>query len=215
MAISNYGELKTAVATWLDRSDLTSLIPDFITLAATSIIYGVETPVAMSEPLRVRGMETSADITITTGTGSLPTGFVQARRVYLDGSPVQGLEFIAPFEFWKRRGASEAGRPVGYTLEGDSLLTLPTTDTTYTVKMLYYKAFTALSGDTATDWLLANAPGVYLNMTLYEAYSYMGAESKAVGFLGRAAGTINALNNADKMDRFSGSPLRAVAETAP
>jgi len=35
MAISTYSELKTAVANWLDRSDLTDVIPDFITLAET------------------------------------------------------------------------------------------------------------------------------------------------------------------------------------
>jgi len=215
MAISNYGELKTAVANWLDRADLTSRIPEFIAMAETSIHYGVETGVASSEPLRIRGMETSSDITITTGTGSLPTGFLQARRVYLDGSPVRQLEFISPLEFWKRRGSSEAGKPAGYTFEGDSLLTLPTTDTSYTVKLLYYKAFTALSGDSDTNWLFTNAPAVYLNMTLYEAWSFIGDEAKAIGFLGRAAGVINSLNSADKMDRFSGSPMRAVAEFAP
>jgi hypothetical protein len=32
MAITTYAELKTAIASWLDRSDLTSTIPDFITL---------------------------------------------------------------------------------------------------------------------------------------------------------------------------------------
>ena len=35
MAISNYSELKAAIADWLDRSDLTDSIPDFITLAET------------------------------------------------------------------------------------------------------------------------------------------------------------------------------------
>ena len=33
MAISNYTELKTAVANWLDRDDLTDRIPEFIALA--------------------------------------------------------------------------------------------------------------------------------------------------------------------------------------
>jgi hypothetical protein len=33
MALNNYSDLKTSVANYLGRSDLTSAIPDFITLA--------------------------------------------------------------------------------------------------------------------------------------------------------------------------------------
>ena len=33
MAITTYAELKTAIANWLNREDLTSVIPDFISLA--------------------------------------------------------------------------------------------------------------------------------------------------------------------------------------
>ena len=33
MAISTFAELKTAAANWLDRSDLTDRIPEFIALA--------------------------------------------------------------------------------------------------------------------------------------------------------------------------------------
>ena len=35
MAISTYAELKTSIASLLDRSDLTDVIPDFIALAET------------------------------------------------------------------------------------------------------------------------------------------------------------------------------------
>ena len=212
MAISNYGDLKTSIATWLDRSDLTNLIPDFVALAETNIHYGVA---GVSEPLRVRAMETAADVAITAGVGALPTGFLQARRVYLDTDPIVRLEFIAPHVYWSRSGASTAGKPQGYTIEGDSLRTLPTTDTSYTVKMLYYKAFTSLSSDADTNGLFTAAPGIYLNMSLYEAWSYVGDATMAQGFLAKAAATVNAMNSADKFDRFSGSPMRAFAENAP
>ena len=33
MAITTYSELKTSIANFLDRDDLTSVIPDFISLA--------------------------------------------------------------------------------------------------------------------------------------------------------------------------------------
>ena len=35
MALATYSDLKTSIANWLDRSDLTDVIPDFIALAET------------------------------------------------------------------------------------------------------------------------------------------------------------------------------------
>ena len=37
MAIATYTELKTSIASWLNRDDLTSVIPDFISLAEAGI----------------------------------------------------------------------------------------------------------------------------------------------------------------------------------
>ena len=37
MALSTYTELKASVADWLNRTDLTSVIPDFIALAEAQI----------------------------------------------------------------------------------------------------------------------------------------------------------------------------------
>ena len=37
MALSNYTELKASIADFLNRDDLTSVIPDFITLAESQI----------------------------------------------------------------------------------------------------------------------------------------------------------------------------------
>ena len=47
MAISNYTELNTAVANWLDRDDLTDRIPEFIALAEARF----------NRLLRIRAME--------------------------------------------------------------------------------------------------------------------------------------------------------------
>ncbi len=74
MSVDNYGELKTAIANWAERDDLTSRIPEFIALAEDRIALD----------LRVRPMETSADITISAQTAALPTGFLGVRRLVLD-----------------------------------------------------------------------------------------------------------------------------------
>ncbi len=217
MAISTFGELKTAIANWLLRSDLTARIPEYVSLAETIIAYGHDIPGQMTvEPLRVRAMEATADVTVSTGTGNLPSGYLQARRVYLDSNPIRDLEFIPPMDFYGRRGNTEAGTPSAYTIEGESILTLPITDVDRTIKMLYYKKFDALDADSDTNWLLSNAPGVYLYTSLYEAYGQTeGASAEALGYLAKSAAIMNALNSADTKDRYSGAPMRARVDWTP
>ncbi len=57
MAISNYSELKAAIADWLNRSDLTDSIPDFIALAETR----------HKRDFKIRRMETRVISTIRYG----------------------------------------------------------------------------------------------------------------------------------------------------
>ena len=77
MAISTYAELKTSIANWLDREDLTDIIPDFIALAETRHkrdfkIRRMETRVTANMPAplwayaaRARTVITSYDIPVS------------------------------------------------------------------------------------------------------------------------------------------------------
>ena len=69
MTISNYTELKAAIADYLNRSDLTSQIVDFITLAESDI----------NNVSRLTEQETNATITMVAAQAynSLPTGFLE------------------------------------------------------------------------------------------------------------------------------------------
>ncbi len=60
MAISNYTELKAAVANWLGRSDLTTRIPEFITAAE----------IRLCDDVKVKAMETALAGVIAEGTSN-------------------------------------------------------------------------------------------------------------------------------------------------
>ena len=60
MAITTYAELQTAIANWLARDDLTTYLPDFITLFEA----------AANRRLRVRQMETTATLTPSSGSAT-------------------------------------------------------------------------------------------------------------------------------------------------
>ena len=72
MALDSYTNLKTAIANFLARDDLTSEIDDFIDL----------TEADFNRRLRVRAMETvDSSFTIDAATEALPTGFLQVRSL--------------------------------------------------------------------------------------------------------------------------------------
>ena len=73
MAINTYATLQTAVANWLDRSDLTDRIPEFIDLAEARI----------NRALRIRLMESVSVISLVGGTKryAIPSDYLQLRTI--------------------------------------------------------------------------------------------------------------------------------------
>ena len=100
MSVSNYGELKTAVANWLERSDLTSRIPEFIAFGEDRI----------GTDLRVRAMETSADVTISGQTVALPARYLGTQSIHMD-TDARRLEFLPRQRFWLADGSDTIGEP--------------------------------------------------------------------------------------------------------
>lgn len=154
MAITTYAELKTAVANWLHRTDLTSVIPDFIAIAESRIRHDV----------RCRAMEATATGTLSAAEVALPTRFAEARRVMLAD---RVLTYTSLSGFHPRR---EWGTGV-YTIEGSNFI-FPATSGAYEIQ--YYAWFAAFSGASDTNTLLTNHPDIYLFAALAEAAQYVG-----------------------------------------
>ena len=79
MSIGTYAELKTSIANFLARDDLTAQIPDFIQLAEGR----------MSRELETREQEKRSTATLTSGDEyiALPTDMREVREVKLNTSP--------------------------------------------------------------------------------------------------------------------------------
>jgi|TARA_R110000824_G_scaffold139387_1_gene304476 hypothetical protein len=80
MALSTFSELKTEIANYVDRSDLTDQIPTFIKLAEARI----------NRLLRVRIMETVKIISLISGVKRypLPSDYLQLRTIQYDASTI-------------------------------------------------------------------------------------------------------------------------------
>jgi hypothetical protein len=203
MALANYSDLQTAVTNWLDRSDLSSRIPEFITLAEDTL----------NRRLRIRAMETRATASISEEYISLPTGFLEMRNFQLNTNPKQTLRFVTPEyidTFWT---GSTTGQPVVYTFIGGEIQLAPSPDGSYTAEMDYY-----LKWDIATDttnWLLTNTPSAYLYGSLLQAEPFLKNDKRIQVWREMFERSLADIEMADKRERWSGNSLTMRADITP
>tara|TARA_R100001463_G_scaffold95374_2_gene149945 strand:+ start:86 stop:712 length:627 start_codon:yes stop_codon:yes gene_type:complete len=193
MAISTYAELKTSIASWLDRSDLTDIIPDFIVLAETR----------HRRDFKIRRMETrvTANTIADTEYYSLPDNYVAMRNIQLNTDTKTPLEYLTPEQMDRIRGGSSTGKPKAYSIMGDTFQLRPIPDGVYEIEMLYYKYFTALSDSNTTNDMLTYHPDLYLYGALVEAEPYLQNDKRIQvwqGFYDRAKADLIATNERDR-----------------
>ena len=201
MAISNYTELQTAVANWLDRDDLTNRIPEFISLCEARF----------NRTLRIRAMETldeSVDTVAGTSTIALPTGYIQMRDIHLIADPLVQLQYVTPEIYNRIYAGSSSGKPQVYTIIANNIKFGPTPDVVYDVSMLYYKKFDALSDSSPTNWVITNAPDVYLYGALLEAEPFLMNDQRIQLWATALTESMTKIQEQDQKDRHSGSALR-------
>ena len=204
MALGTFTELKDAIADWLDRSDLTARIPDFITLAEARI----------NRELRIRPMEVRSTMETTSGQQyfNLPGGYIQMRNIQLNTNPTAPLEYITPEMLDRLYGSSATGKPRAYSLIGDEIQLAPIPDSAYTLEMAFYEKFTALgdgtSGTVTSNWLTINAPDILLYGSLMEAEPFIKNDERIAVWLQAYRDGIDKLQKADANDRHSGSAMR-------
>jgi hypothetical protein len=201
MAIATYSDLQTSVANWLKRSDLTSIIPDFITLAEARI----------ARDLRLRRQVTNTALSTVAGTQtvSLPSDFLEMENITLTNTtPPAALSVVTP-EIMDRKfpNGYVTGQPVVYTIVGDQVQLGPTPDAVYTVSLDYYQRFAALS-TTPTNWLLTNHPSVYLFAALAEASGYVFNDERMPTWEAKYQADVQALQRSDDTALRSGSAMR-------
>lgn len=164
MAISTYSELKSAIADWLNRDDLTSVIPSFIELAEAEL----------TRNLRHRKMIVRADATINSEYTQTPLDWFQTQTLILETDPVTTLEYLTPEALNAKRAASTAnGKPLFYTMIGTEIQVYPVPSGDHTAEMVYYSKIPSLSDSETTNWLLTLAPDIYLYGSLMQSAPYL------------------------------------------
>lgn len=159
-----YLELKTAIADWLNRSDLNSVIPVFITLAETE----------MNRRLRVSEMEAVVETTTSGPTVSLPEDFLEFRRVMVIASGRKHqLRIVTADQLSDYEDALTTGVPTVGAVVGRALRLAPTPAFPCSLEMWYYRRIPALSDNTTSNWVLEKHPDLYLYGALMHSAPYL------------------------------------------
>jgi hypothetical protein len=205
MALTTYAELKTSIGDWLNRSDLTAVIPDFISLAEAQI----------ERTLRARQMIVRANASFDAQYGAVPSDFLEAKSLKLTSTnPQSPLSFLSidalDAEMTKYTGS---GKPKFFGVVGGQLRIVPTPDATYTTELTYYAKLAKLSNSNTSNWLLASSPDIYLYGALLQAAPYLQDDARIQTWATLYERALNDSQTADDRSASSGGALLTRAKT--
>lgn len=176
-----YSELLAKVATWMNRDDLTAVIPDFVTMAEERI----------NRFLRVRQMELAiASTPIVANVITPAADVIDAKVLWVpdhEACPLkaQSLESVV--------ANGTDGTPTMYAWSGEDLYF----DGGGSVQGVLYVRVPALA-TALTNWVSESAPSLYLFGALAEAKMYAGDGEGAVTWDARFQQLLDELNGNDK-----------------
>jgi hypothetical protein len=200
MTITNYATLKTAIADFLNRDDLTSVVPTFIALAEADI----------QRKVRHWRMETRSTAQLDTQFSAIPSDWLETIRFYLTTGETSRLELISQAQLLDRKQADGnlSGIPAYYAMTGAQFELYPVPDGTYAGELLYFAKVPALSDSATTNWLLTNAPDAYLYGALIHSAPYLKDDARIQVWAALYQSAIDSLNDSSNDARHSGTGLR-------
>jgi len=207
MTIQSYADLQSAVGAWLKRPDLiASQVPNFIMLAEQ----------LFERKIYTRARRANYTTTPTDSLVELPSDWCKIIRAYYNGRTL-------PF-FPNDLESSYAGGPnnairFGYQLQGDNMtLSVSGNSTGFgnnndgllvpgVLSIDYYTVLESLSTANTSNWLLEDAPDLYLAGALFEGFMYVLDAQIASFWQGRRDQAIQDLIDDDSFSRTPEQPL--------
>lgn len=176
MALDTFSGLKTSLANWLARSDLAAFYDDLVTLGE----------LRLSRDLHIRAVETSFDVTMSSGVAVVPTDFCELKHSRLEvagGRDLKTRQSNWIYERYPRRESQS--RPMFIGIDGSEFVFGPFPDSDYQVKGVYYKKPVALSdGNPSNEWT-ASAPDALLMASLSESAPFLKEDARVVTWEGK------------------------------
>lgn len=194
-----FSELKTKVTDWMNRTDLDSVVGDFINLA----IHKTEREANFNCMMKI---ETG---TITTDLIPAPTNYqqvkslmttVNSQQIYMNKLTYPALLASYPY------GSTSTGSPeaFAYKPSASTLVIRPYPDTSYDYELVYWATTQDLTADSDTNWWLLNAWELIMYGALTEACNYISDDERMVMWKQRYTETLSEFIRNEQDEEFSG-----------
>ena len=166
MALATYSDLTPSVASWLERSDMTAVIADCITLAEARLnreLGPVETDASLTGTVDSRALDISA------------LSLVEPLQLWVAEPGSEDERRVDPQSSANMAYIDNPGPPRQWVMASTSALKLDRPcDQAYAFRFHYRQRF-ALSDSAPTNWLLTNHPDIYLAACLMWGAGYQEA----------------------------------------
>lgn len=170
MAIDSYEALRGALARWIHRADAIAAIPDYIALAEARITADLMT-------VRPMWQRSRATLPMGASTLALPNdcmSFVGCAIVL--STELKELPVVAlPRVQWSGVDVAE---PTCCAVSGEVLHFYPAANQAYTVELVYHRRLPALGDSVSSNWVLEQAPQLYLYGALIESAGFTSETAK-------------------------------------
>lgn len=198
MSLDTYANLQASIADFLDRDDLSAVIPDFIRLAEGQFQRDIEHwRMEKRDTLAVSGQYTD-----------LPSDWVKPIRLQFDGAK-RALVPITQAEMQDKRysNGDASGEGVYYCVTAGQIEIFPTPTGT-SLNVYYVGKIPVLSDANTTNWLLDEAPGVYLYGALSQSAPYLKDDERLIIWSTLYTNAVNALNMASQDAKWGGQGIK-------
>jgi hypothetical protein len=204
--IASYSTLKTAVADFLSRSDLTSFVDNFI--------QNWEEKFYRQPKNFGRWMETSLSSAIASSVVAVPAAYLGLKYAYISGSPSSRLDRVSLNQLYGRYPRGDTtGLPVWISRDTTNFVFGPAPDSTYTVKGVYWAKpvlIRSFAADAAAHWLIVNAPDLVLYGSLMQAEPFIKNDKRVALWRDMHDTALKDYRDLHREEDQSGSPSQEV-----
>lgn len=197
---ATYSDLQAEILALLNTPDLEQMVPTFIRLCEARI----------DRDLTHWRQERRSTATLDAQYSTIPSDFLRPIRLQLLDTYTGEVAPISTAQMLQMRQDrnDRVGRPEYYALTGGALELFPTPDGSYTASLVYYGRVPALSDANTTNWLLTEAPDVYLYGALVHAAAYLENDARAGGWEALFKLGLETLNTSSAAAKYGGTGLR-------